>query len=259
MAELVAQLQQEKQSLQRLNAELDARVAERTARIERLADEARQAAVARERLRIARDVHDTLSHSLMALLTQVRLVRKLRDRLDPAEIDAELGRAEAVAASGLAEARAAITQMRDGGVGDIGLGAALGELLARFGERSGIDHALTIDGPAAAMADARAQTMFRIVEEALYNVQRHSRAGRVTIALRSDPPSGASGASGAADAPTRVILVVTDDGAGFDPAAPRPGHYGLLGMREQAALIGATLAVHSAPGQGTRIALALEA
>ena len=156
LAELVTRLQQEKQSLQRLNSELDARVAERTARIERLAQESRQAAVTRERLRMARGLHDTLSHSLMALLTQIRLIRKLHTRMEATEIDAELDRAEAVAASGLAEARAVITQMRDGGVRDVGLGTALTELLARFGERSGIEAALEVDAPCAAMADEHA-------------------------------------------------------------------------------------------------------
>lgn len=113
LSELVGHLQAEKRSLQQLNAELDQRVAERTARIERMNNEARMAAVSRERLRLARDLHDTLAHSLMALLTQIRLVRKLRSRLGAEELDAELGRAEAVAATGLDDARAAITQMRD--------------------------------------------------------------------------------------------------------------------------------------------------
>ena len=253
LAELVAHLQQEKQSLQRLNSELDARVAERTARIERLAQESRQAAVTRERLRLARDLHDTLSHSLMALLTQIRLVRKLHTRMDAVQIDTELGHAEEVAASGLAEARAAITQMRDGGVRDIGLGAALKELLARFGERSGIEATLDVDAPSAVMVDERAQTLFRIVEEALHNVERHAHAGRVTVVLQHLPQGGG------ADAPVRVTLELGDDGVGFEPGTAPPGRYGLLGMREQAALIGATLALHSTPGQGTHITLAFDA
>jgi signal transduction histidine kinase len=61
------------------------------------------------------------------------------------------------------------------------------------------------------------------------------------------------------DAPDarRLRLTVQDDGVGFDPAAPLPGHYGLLGMREQAALVGATLQMHSAPGQGCTLELEL--
>ncbi|MDE2147447.1 MAG: HAMP domain-containing protein [Burkholderiales bacterium] len=251
LAALVEHLQAEKQALATLNAELDARVAERTARIERLADESRHAAVTRERLRLARALHDTLAHSLMALLTQIRLVRKLRLRLDGAALDEELGRAEAVATSGLAEARAAIAQMRHSGVRDDGLGPALQALLARFRERTGLAATLQADAASAALADARAETVLRIVEEALHNVERHAQARAVQVVLATQP-----GAPGGA---ARVSVEVVDDGVGFDPAPARPGHYGLVGMREQAALIGAQLSLTRRDGGGTRLALAFEA
>lgn len=244
LAQLVDHLQSEKQALQTLNAELDQRVADRTRRIERLADESRQAAVTRERLRIARDLHDTLAHSLMALLTQIRLVRKLRHRMDEEELDAELDRAEGVAATGLADTRAAITQMRDSGVQDTGLGPALQALARRVGQRSGVVVDFTADDQPGSWAGERAETAYRIVEEALRNVERHAQAQRVTIGLH---------ATGASDSTVR--LEVADDGIGFDPDLPAPGHYGLRGMREQAALIDAALQIDSRPGAGTRIVL----
>ena len=244
LAQLVDHLQSEKQALQTLNTELDQRVAERTRRIERLAEESRQAAVTRERLRMARDLHDTLAHSLMALLTQVRLVRKLRHRMGDAELDAELGRAEAVATTGLSDTRAAITQMRDSGVLDTGLGPALQALARRFGQRSGVVVDFSADDQPGSWAGERAEIAYRIVEEALRNVERHAQAACVAICLRR---------AGAADAALR--LEVADDGIGFDPALPAPGHYGLRGMREQAALIDAQLQIHSQPGAGTRIVL----
>ena len=244
LAEVVGHLQAEKQSLLSLNDELDRRVAERTLRIERMADEARHAAVARERLRMARDLHDTLAHSLMALLTQVRLVRKLRLRMDATELDAELSRAEAVAASGLKEARAAIAQMRDNGVRDAGLGPAVQDLVRRFGERTGVPVVLDIEGDGASWADDRAETLFRIVEEALRNVERHAQARGVRVEI------AAAGAQG-------VRLAVSDDGLGFDPAQVPTGHFGLRGMREQAALIGASFEVRGEPGRGTRIVVDL--
>lgn len=246
LVQVVDQLQAEKQALQSLNVELDQRVAERTRRIERLADEARHAAVTRERLRIARDLHDTLAHSLMALLTQIRLVRKLRGRMNAEALDAELAHAETAASTGLADARAAITQIRDNGVRDTGLGPALHDLVRRLRERSGLAVELVADDAAAKATDERAETVFRIVEEALRNVERHAGAQQVQLRLR--------GAAGDEQVP-RIHVEVVDDGIGFDPDLPRPGHYGLRGIREQAALIGATLGVHSAPGQGTRIEL----
>ena len=254
LAEVVDHLQHEKQALQRLNGELDARVAERTARIERLSDETRHAAVTRERLRLARDLHHTLAHSLMALLTQIRLVRKLHSRFKPAQLDAELARAEDVAASGLIEARAAITQMRHNSVRDVGLGAALQELVAQFGERTSIAATWHADPQAAGLADERAETVFQIVEEALHNVEHHAQAASVSVGLRWAAP-----ADDVTSPPARVRVEIADDGAGFDPASPRPGHYGLIGMREQAVLIGARFDVQSRIGEGTRLVLEFDA
>lgn len=247
MADLVAHLQREKAALAQLNADLDARVIERTARIERLAGEARHAAVTRERLRLARDLHDTLAHSLMALLQQIRLLRKLKDKLSPEDYAAELGRAEEVAASGLTEARAAITQMRHGTVRENGLAAALRDLLARFGERSGVQATLSAEGSVADLADERAETLYRIVEEALRNVERHAQARSVKVTLAA---AGLDAGTG-----ERATLSIEDDGVGFDPSAPCPGHYGMLGIREQAALIDARLIVDSRLGQGTAVRL----
>ena len=250
LAQVVDHLQSEKQALQSLNTELDLRVAERTLRIERMADEARHAAVTRERLRIARDLHDTLAHSLMALLTQIRLVRKLRGRMDAAELDEELVRAETVATTGLSDSRAAIAQMRDNGVGDTGLGAAVQNLTRRFSERTGVAVSLESDELLARLSDERAETVFRIIEEALRNVERHAGARAVHVGLRSTPKSGEG---------AEVKIEVVDDGIGFDSTLPRPGHYGLRGILEQAALIGAKLDVLSKPGKGTQIVLAFDA
>jgi signal transduction histidine kinase len=252
LSALVEHLQREKAALARLNADLDARVAERTARLERLADESRHAAVTRERLRMARDLHDTLAHSLMALLTQLRLVRKLGERMPPEELRAELARAEEVAASGLSDARAVITQMRHGTVRENGLAAGLRDLLTRMSERCGVQATLRARGVAADLADERAETLYRIVEEALRNVERHAAARSVVVEI-DDAPAATSERQ--AEAVPYAILTIRDDGIGFDATAARPGHYGMLGMREQAELVGAELTVHSTAGRGTTLHL----
>ena len=241
---LLSSLQHERSALQALNAELDQRVAERTREIERLAEQERYAAVVRERLKIARDLHDTLAHSMMAMLTEVRLLKRLANA-DPSALPEELTRAEEAAHQGLKEARAAIAQMRFNPVRDAGLAAALGDLVTMFGERTGIPVDYTSDVPAGSYADERAESLFRIAEEALHNVDRHAKATRVTISLRG--PSDGNG----------LTMTVADDGVGFDPEAARPGHYGLAGLREQALLIGADLAIRSAPQEGTTIRVVL--
>ena len=242
--ELLTSLQSERSALQTLNAELDQRVTARTREIERLADQARYAAVVRERLKIARDLHDTLAHSMMAMVAQIRLLKRLW-AVNPEALAEELTRAEETAHQGLKEARAAITQMRFNPVRDAGLAAALGDFVKLFVERSGIPVDYTSDAPAGAFADERAEVLFRIAEEAMRNVERHAGATRVTLALRASPDGHG------------LTLTIADDGVGFDAQAAHPGHYGLAGLREQAQLIGAVLAIHGVPQQGTTISVAL--
>ncbi|MEZ5607643.1 MAG: histidine kinase [Burkholderiaceae bacterium] len=250
LAELIDHLQAEKAALAQLNTELDARVAARTARIERLAQDARRAAVTRERLRLARGLHDTLAHSLMALLTQIRLMRKLGPRWSAEQWDAELAEAEQAATRGLAEARAAIGQMRQAGVHDSGLGPELQALLQRFAERSAVAAVADIDPAAADLVDERAAAVLSIAREALRNVQRHAQARQVRLALQPErlPPADS-------DEPARWRLTLVDDGVGFDVQRPREGHFGLMGLHEQAEQLGAELTLDSAPGQGCRLQL----
>ena len=250
LAQLIEHLQDEKRALTLLNAELDARVAARTARIERLAQDARRAAVTRERLRLARGLHDTLAHSLMALLTQLRLMRKLGARWSREQLDAELAAAEQVAASGVADVRAAIGQMREAGVHDSGLGPELATLLHGFSERTGVFVQPRIDPAAANLVDERAAVVLGIAREALRNVERHAQARQVTLALAPETPGPTD-----SDEPVPWVLELIDDGVGFDPSRPHVGHFGLVGLREQAAQLGAAFTLDSALGQGCRVRL----
>ena len=242
--ELLSSLQHERSALQTLNAELDQRVAARTREIERLAVDARYAAVVRERLKIARDLHDTLAHSMMAMLTEIRLLKRL-SATNPGGMAEELTRAEEAAHQGLKETRDAITQMRFNPVRDAGLAAALGDFVKLFIERTGIPVDYASDAQAGAFADERAETLFRIAEEAMRNVERHAGATRVKISLRALPDGHG------------LTLTIADNGIGFDAKAAHPGHYGLAGLREQAQLIGAVLTINSIPHQGTAISVTL--
>ena len=242
-SEVLGALQLERCELRALSAELEQRVASRTREVERLAEETRYAAVVRERLKIARDLHDTLAHSMMAMLTEIRLLRKLLLH-DPAALPDELDHAEQVAHQGLKEARAAITQLRFNAVRDVGLGVALVDAIKLFSERTGLMVDYSGDPRAASFADERAETLFRIAEEALRNVERHAMANRVVVRL-SDAADG------------HLELSIEDNGAGFDPSTPQPGHYGLVGLREQAQLIGATLSIQSTLHEGTCLRLSL--
>jgi signal transduction histidine kinase len=242
-AKVLDALHQERSELLSLSSELERRVAVRTREVERLAEESRYAAIVRERLKIARDLHDTLAHSMMAMLSEVRLLRKL-EMHDPKSLREELARAEEVAHEGLNEARTAITQMRVNAVRDTGLGAALGKAFGRFIDRTALSGEFTADPGAAGFGDERAETLFRMAEEALRNIERHAMATRAVATLETVDG-------------TQLKLSIEDDGVGFDPGALRQGHYGIVGLHEQAHLIGAHLVIDSAPGRGTRLTVTL--
>jgi signal transduction histidine kinase len=242
-AKILDDLQRERSDLLALSSDLERRVAVRTREVERLAEESRYAAIVRERLKIARDLHDTLAHSMMAMLSEVRLLRRLQAH-DPASLAGELARAEQVAHEGLIEARTAITQMRVNAVRDTGLGAALAKAFERFVDHTGLTGEFSADPDAARFGDERAETIFRMAEEALRNVERHAMASHVGVTLAT--------AGG-----THLELWIKDDGVGFDPQAPHPGHFGLVGLREQAKLIGAELQIQSKLNQGTTLWLSL--
>jgi len=242
-AQILGDLQQERRELQTLSNELERRVAVRTREVERLAEEARYAAIVRERLKIARDLHDTLAHSMMAILSEIRFLRRLHAR-DPAALAEELVRAEQIAHEGLKEARTAITQMRGNSVRETGLGPALAGEFERFVDRTGLSGEFSADTESARFGDERAETLLRMAQEALRNVERHAMATRVSVWL-----STADGG--------HLELRVEDDGVGFDPQVLRPGHYGIVGIREQAELIGARLRIDSAPEGGTTVSITL--
>ncbi len=239
---ILGDLQDERRELQALSGELERRVAVRTREVERLAEESRYAAIVRERLKIARDLHDTLAHSMMALLSEIRFLRKLQAR-EPGALAEELARAESIAHDGLKEARSAIAQMRVTAVRETGIGPALAAEFERFVNRTGVEGTFNADPDPARFGDERAETLLRMAQEALRNIERHAKATRVSVELQAIDGG-------------RIELRISDNGLGFDPLVSHPGHYGLLGLREQAEMMGAELRIDSG-SQGTTVSIRL--
>jgi signal transduction histidine kinase len=207
-------------------------------RLRRHAATVEQLATSRERNRLARELHDTLAHSLSALTVQLEALRTLlvHDRA------AALERVEEIldlARRGLAESRQAIQALRIGPVEALGLDGALRDLLQSFQARTGVQADLGIAGQARDLTAEEADALFRIAEEALTNVERHAEAHQVTVRL--------------AFGTDRTDLTIRDDGIGFDQSALDQARYGLTGMQERAAMVGASLAVTSRPGGGTEV------
>ncbi|MEX1154647.1 sensor histidine kinase [Parvibaculum sp.] len=179
-----------------------------------------------ERRRAAADIHDRMSGHLFAL-------RQGADRAH----DAGLSAAVAALSS---DVRTLMNEMHPTVLDDLGFLVAVEEYVA--GQRDQVPFSISLDlDPALRNWHCRSDAMlFRILQEALLNVRKHAGAGNVSISFRRD---GANAAR----------LEIADDGAGFDPQSPAPGHFGVLTMRERAGALGGSLEVLSRPGQGARL------
>jgi signal transduction histidine kinase len=195
-------------------------------------------AISRERNRMARDLHDTLAHSLSALIVQLEALRALLAN-DPVRAEEMVDDLSVLARRGLEESRQAIQALRRDPVEVLGLEGALRDMLQSLQIRSGIQATLSVAGEAQDLTAEENRTLYLVAEEALTNVERHASAGNVIARLGFGLD--------------RVDLVIEDDGTGFDPHTVGVDRYGLTGMVERANMIGATLEVDSQPGKGTRV------
>ena len=211
-------------------------LAQRAATVEQLAE-------IRERNRLARELHDILAHSLTGLSVQLKALDTLMTH-DPDAARGQLKEAQATVRSGIQESRRAIQALRATPLEDLGLSEALRQLCRKLAERTGLECGCDI-AEVGVLDPLTEQTIYRVAETALNNVEQHAAADEVSVSLALAPED-------------RVRLEVRDNGIGFDFAAVPRDRYGLAGMIERAQLIGAALRVNSAPGQGTEVVMEAE-
>ncbi len=193
-------------------------------------------AALRERERLARDLHDSLGHALVALSVQLEAIQRLY-KVDPERASAQVDELKILTRSHMDELRRALTGLRAPGLGERPLGQALQTLSVEAGGRATWELACHIDEQADSLSPAIAETVWRVAQEALTNIEKHATARRVQLRLEVQPHTAA--------------LSVSDDGRGLPPnAETQPGHYGLRGMRERVEGLGGTLTLTS-NGQGT--------
>ena len=251
---------QAEELLRRSHEELEVRVRERTAELahaneslraeigeRKRADRARTELLARlvfaqedERRRIAREMHDQFGEQLTSLGHQiVSLKGACADRADLREAVEAL---DVVAHQLDRDVDHLIWQLRTTALDDLGLQAALASHVHNWSNRARIAAELHTSGLLdERLASETETTLYRIAQEALTNVAKHSRAEHVDVILERQ-----------AD---QVVLIIEDDGVGFDPGdvgMTRQG-LGLSGMQERASLVGASIQIESAAGEGTTI------
>jgi len=227
----------------RMLSEVNERLVHHAATVEQLG-------VSHERNRLARELHDTLAHTLSSLAIQLEAVDSVWD-VAPDQARELLAKARANARSGLTETRRALQALRASPLEDLGLALAVRNLAETAAVRSGLALQTDFSEEIDSLSPALEQGIYRIAQEALANAVKHANAHQLTVVLGQND--------------SQIWLQVTDDGQGFDPgnggisADGEQGngdeHYGLRGLRERAKLIDGRLEITSAPGQGTSIQL----
>jgi signal transduction histidine kinase len=225
-------------------AELERARAENAALLAR----AREAAVLEERQRLAREIHDTLAQGLTGVVTQLEAAEAaLQDRPEAAR--EHLDTARRLARESLGEARRSVNALRPGPLEQGRLVDAVAAVARGWSRASGVPATVTSVGEARPLPSETEVTLLRVAQEALANAGRHAAASAVALTL--------------AFGDGQVSLDVTDDGVGFDPAAPPSGNgsggYGLTAMRERVAALRGSLDVESGPGQGTTVVATIPA
>lgn len=202
-----------------------------------LSEQAQQLASYQERQRLARELHDSVAQTLYGIGLGARTAREALES-DPTEAIAPLEYVIVLTEAGLAEMRALIFELHPESLATEGLIAALTKQVVVLRTR----YKLMVDahlGEEPALPLESKHTLYRIAQEALHNIVKHARAS--TVLLRLTKQDG------------EFTLEVRDDGKGFDPTGPFPGHLGLHSIQERATRLGGTCSIESAPAQGTRL------
>src|SRR5438093_1171026 len=196
-----------------------------------------------ERMRIARDMHDGPAQSMANLVLQAEILERLLDR-NPKQLVTELAEFKNSVRNALEETRQLIFDLRPMTLDDLGLVPTLRKFIKEYGDRYGLATRFNVVGQERRLVGNTEGVLFRIVQEALTNVHKHARAKMAEVTMNLQP--------------SRVSVVVKDDGQGFDVARTEANlhknkNLGLLSMRERAELEKGTLEIRSQPGRGTEV------
>ena len=198
----------------------------------------REAGIAAERARLAAEIHDTLAQGFTSLVTLVQAAESELDR-DTAKARKHLTLAARTARENLTEARALVAGLMPTALGTGSVDQAIRRQLTRFAEETSVAVTYQASGDSVELPTALEVVLLRMVQESLTNVRRHAKATAVSVSLQVNE--------------NHATLLVSDDGVGFDPAAPVDG-FGLRGMRNRAAQVDGNLSVHSGE-HGTTVEL----
>lgn len=225
------------EQVQRHAKELEQRVAERTAELK---EQYQKQATLEERQRLARDLHDAVSQTLFSSSLLAESIPFLWER-NPEQARQSLTDLLRLNRGALAEMRNLLLELRPAALAEMSLRDLLQQLVNALLGRTRLAALLEVEGEYSPAPGVRV-VFYRIAQEALNNITKHAQARQVSINLLCHPK--------------QLTLTIIDDGQGFNPQQVAVGHFGLQIMRERAAAIGASLAIDSEPGRGTKIVAA---
>jgi len=208
----------------------------------RLSIQSRDAAVVAERNRFARDIHDTLAQGFTGVIVQLEAAADARSRGLDRDADVHLRRAGDLARESLQEARRSVRALRPRVLEERDIAQGLRELIEKLTAGTPVRARFVQLGEAYSLPAEWEDNLLRVGQEVLTNALRHARATEFAAELKFQPDG--------------IGLAFVDNGVGFDPLAKQDG-FGLVGIRERVEGMGGTLAIHSAAGQGTRVAIQL--
>lgn len=214
-------------------------------KLEEYAQASERLAASRERNRIARDLHDTLAHTLSGLAIQLEAAETVvppeNDRLK-----SMIDKARTTVRNGLSETRRSLKALRASPLDDLGLSLALQRLADDAGGRDNVMVEADLPKENPDWSKNLEEGAYRIAQEALENIVRHAYASKAELVLTGDNES--------------LVLTISDNGRGFEPGRhPEDGRYGLRGMKERATTLNGILTVESQSGKGTTIRFRWEA
>jgi signal transduction histidine kinase len=224
--------------------EQQARLAAANRQLANYAATTEQLAISQERNRLARELHDTLAHSVTAVTVQLEAIQALMP-VDAASARTMLDRALETAHSGSREARRALHALRASPLEDGGLCVAIGNLARAAAARGHLRLELHTADDAKGVRPEQEQFLYRVAQEAIANVVRHARAKELRVTLER--------------ADGQMTLTVADDGVGFETDVVNTAvHFGLKGIEERVEMIGGRVSVDSGPGLGTTVRVAIQ-
>jgi signal transduction histidine kinase len=221
-------------ALTRMNA-LETQSLAAESELRRLSGQLRMAQEA-ERKHLSRELHDEVGQLLTGLRMELAGAGRLRD---PSELTQRLESSKRTVEQLIVSIRNITLLLRPSMLDDLGLAAALGWLIKENSRTSGVDIRARLDSGADSLPEAHRTCLYRVVQEALTNVARHSGARKAEVVVQTEADW--------------VFASISDDGRGFEPEPAKDRGLGVIGMEERVRELGGKIRVVSSPGRGARV------